>query len=86
MILGVLPTTYHMYRNRFNLKLGTHYFVYRWYYEAMNIKGEEFSDERLEELTVKCLEKLRCYFRKYSEECCRFTHGAEQSDDIIPLL
>ena len=55
--------------------------------EAMNTNGEEFSDERLEELSVKYFresaEKILANIKKNVEE---YTRGAEQSDDITSVI
>lgn len=88
MILGVLPTTIPYLSETLQLKSGDAIILFTdGITEAMNIDGEEFSDERLEELSVKCFrespEKILTKIKASIEE---YTRGAEQSDDITSVI
>jgi len=55
--------------------------------EAMNIKNEEYSDERLEELTLKaCGKNSNEILELIKQDVAEFTAGAVQSDDITCLI
>ncbi len=55
--------------------------------EAMNIRGEEFSDEKLEEMVKQYYSMGAAeILDKILEEVKLFTSGAEQSDDITMLV
>lgn len=88
MILGVLPTTIPYSSETIKLESGDAIIMFTdGITEAMNVNGEEFSDERLEELSVK-------YYKESSDDILNkikisvqeFTQGAEQSDDITSVI
>lgn len=55
--------------------------------EAMSINGEEFSDERLENIAASFSDKPSDEFMELlMEDINNFTRGAEQSDDITALI
>jgi sigma-B regulation protein RsbU (phosphoserine phosphatase) len=55
--------------------------------EAMNKKGEEFSDERLEEIAGKAFHKSsELILEEIRQEVLNFTSGAVQSDDITLMV
>ena len=88
MILGVLPTTIPYLFESIKLESGDAVVLFTdGITEAMNTNGEEFSDERLEELSVKYFresaEKILANIKKNVEE---YTRGAEQSDDITSVI
>jgi sigma-B regulation protein RsbU (phosphoserine phosphatase) len=55
--------------------------------EAMNTKWEEYSDEKLENLTLTCYnENAKIILSNIKMSVDEFTIGAEQSDDITSLV
>jgi len=55
--------------------------------EAMNRKGEEFSDEALEELSLELVgDTSENIMKKIQSEVQKFTDGANQSDDITLVV
>lgn len=55
--------------------------------EAMNRKGEEFSDERLEKLAKEIVnESVNNILNRIQTEVHKFTDGANQSDDITLVV
>jgi len=55
--------------------------------EAMNINGEEYSDEKLEELIISIADNNADeILEQLTESVSEFTKGAEQSDDITCLI
>jgi sigma-B regulation protein RsbU (phosphoserine phosphatase) len=55
--------------------------------EAMNRRGEEFSDERLEKLSLEVVnENADSILKKIQCEVQNFTDGANQSDDITLVI
>lgn len=88
MILGVLPTTIPYASDTILLNSGDCLVLFTdGITEAMNAKGEEFTDERLEKLVINFCssgsEELLNIIKQNVEE---FTIGAEQSDDITCLV
>ncbi|MEW6196465.1 MAG: GAF domain-containing SpoIIE family protein phosphatase [Bacteroidota bacterium] len=88
MILGVLPTTIPYVSETIKLNSKDTIVLFTdGITEAMNINGEEFSDEKLESLVLKVadnsseeiLESIKLAVEEY-------TVGAEQSDDITCLV
>jgi sigma-B regulation protein RsbU (phosphoserine phosphatase) len=55
--------------------------------EAMNQSGEEFSDERLEKLSVSLVEKSAIEISNcIQDEVTKFANGTVQSDDITLMV
>lgn len=55
--------------------------------EAMNLNGEEFSDERLEELSLSLVEKpVKEISNAILHEITKFAYGTVQSDDITLMV
>lgn len=55
--------------------------------EAMNLNGEEFSDERLEELSLSLVEKpVKEISNAILHEVTKFAYGTVQSDDITLMV
>lgn len=55
--------------------------------EAMNKNGEEFSDERLEKLSLSLIDKsAKDISESINSEIRKFTNGANQSDDITLMV
>ena len=55
--------------------------------EAMNKRGEEFSDETLEKLSLEsAADTAENIMKKIQSEVQRFTDGANQSDDITLVV
>jgi sigma-B regulation protein RsbU (phosphoserine phosphatase) len=88
MILGVLPTTIPYVSDTIKLESGDAIIMFTdGITEAMNVNGEEFSDERLEELSVKYYkESADDILNKIKISVQEFTQGAEQSDDITSVI
>jgi phosphoserine phosphatase RsbU/P len=88
MILGVLPTTIPYISDTIELLPGDAIILFTdGISEAMNVKGEEFSDERLEELAVQySKENSKDILEKIKASVAEFTQGAEQSDDITSVI
>jgi phosphoserine phosphatase RsbU/P len=88
MILGVLPTTIPYLSDKINLLPGDAIVLFTdGISEAMNVDGEEFSDERLEELAVKYYkESSKDILEKIKAGIAEYTQGAEQSDDITSVI
>ena len=88
MILGVLPTTIPYISDTIQLLPGDAIILFTdGISEAMNVNGEEFSDERLEELAVQySKESSKNILEKIKANVAEFTRGAEQSDDITSVI
>ena len=88
MILGVLPTTIPYQSDIVELKPGDAVILFTdGITEAMDVNGEEFSDERLENLTVQyCKESAKVILEKIKASVDEYTRGAEQSDDITSVI
>lgn len=55
--------------------------------EAMNINGEEFSDESLEKISIEMAnESAENILKRIQSEVQKFTEGANQSDDITLVV
>jgi len=88
MILGVMQTMIPYISETVQLEAGDAIVLFTdGITEAMNVKWEEFSDERLEALALQKseedVENILTHIRTSVEE---FTRGAEQSDDITSLV
>ncbi len=88
MILGVLPTTIPYLSDVVQLQPGDAIILFTdGITEAMDVNGEEFSDERLENLTVQyCKESAKVILEKIKASVDEYTRGAEQSDDITSVI
>lgn len=88
MILGVMQTVVPYLSETVQLETGDALILFTdGITEAMDVKWEEYSDERLEELSLsnasETSQNILAHIRTSVEE---FTRGAEQSDDITCLV
>ncbi len=88
MILGVLPTTQSYLFERIQLEKGDTIVLFTdGISEAMNVKWEEYTDERLENLVLsKSNNNVQTILSDIKCSVEEFTLGAEQSDDITCLI
>jgi sigma-B regulation protein RsbU (phosphoserine phosphatase) len=88
MILGVLPTTIPYASDTVVMEKGDVIVLFTdGITEAMNDKGEEFTDERLEKMTLKlCDESSGKILDEIRKSVEKFALGTEQSDDITCLV
>lgn len=88
MILGVMKTLMPYKSKRIQLEKGDTVILFSdGITEAMNESGEEFSDERLEQLAVDLSDKNADeILRIIKEEVKSFTKDTEQSDDITLMV
>ncbi|MEW6702708.1 MAG: PP2C family protein-serine/threonine phosphatase [Bacteroidota bacterium] len=88
MILGVMKTIIPYISETIRLETGDAIVLFTdGISEAMNAKWEEYSDERLEELSLKFYTAdAQTILSNIQKSVDDFTHGAEQSDDITCLV
>jgi len=88
MIIGVMETIIPYLSDTIQLEKNDAIFLFTdGISEAMNIKGEEFSDERLENLVATfCDKPAKEFMDLIMGEIKNYTTGAEQSDDITALI
>ena len=88
MILGVMKTMIPYKSESIQLQTGDVLVMFTdGISEAMNRRGEEFSDERLEKLSLEVVnENADSILKKIQCEVQNFTDGANQSDDITLVI
>ena len=88
MILGVMKTMIPYKSESIQLQTGDVLVMFTdGISEAMNRRGEEFSDERLEKLSLAVVnENADSILKKIQCEVQNFTDGANQSDDITLVI
>lgn len=88
MIIGVMETIIPYLSETIQLEKNDAIFLFTdGISEAMNIRGEEFSDERLENLVATfCDKPAKEFMDLIMGEIKNYTSGAEQSDDITALI
>lgn len=88
MILGVMPTTIPYVSSTISLMAGDKILLFTdGITEAMNTKGEDYSDEKFEETALR-LSKLNAVesLEYILKDVNHFTEGAQQSDDITAMV